>query len=133
MISFVLSRPVASVSVSAIATADPDPGPGPADPDPDPEPEPPECYFDFQSFAQTSATVDYVFEDLAPLPLTLIPTRCTPESFEHVVFNEVRAYSEEGELLDSVVLGSAEGDWEFRIADTTEESRRLIDHLIDLE
>ena len=130
VVSFVLKRPVAAVSTPTDYTP-PEEGEGeeePEDPDePDVPEEPPECFFDFRSFAQAGSVVDYYLEDLEPLPLALIPTACTPQSFEYVAFNVVNAYAEDGERLDSVLFGSAEEGWKFQIANTTEESQRLID------
>lgn len=114
MISFVLKRPVATVSTPTDHTP-PEEGEGePEDPDePDVPEEPPECFSDFRSFASAGSVVDYYLEDSEPLPLALIPTACTPQSFEYVAFNVVNAYSEDRERLDSVLFGSAEEGWKF--------------------
>ena len=62
----------------------------------------------------------------------MISILCRPDSFEHVVFNTVKAYSENGVLLDSVLVGSPDENWEFKI-ENSENNMSYIDTEIFLE
>ena len=83
------------------------------------DPEDPECYYVERETDQIY--YEYYIESESPISFELFPVLCIPDSFQYSVFYVVKAFTEDGLLLQNVLQGSSDSTyWSFKINDLEE-------------